>query len=576
MRDRRWRGLSLQLFFLVLLPLTLLLLLVATGSSVLHQRAMRTLVGERDERAARAAAAAVSEQLEQRAAAVEGLARRTAQIEDPAQALVDVGPLLPSFEHGLALYGPEGMLLATTETREMWQSVFPGVASLVTAGPASGEATFFFAPFSTTGLDSGSPSGSLNQEDRTLVVAARVDGFAAAGAFSPAALARNALSRIFGSGDAGAAAVITDDGVILYRAGPPLLEASTALQHPGVVSALRGESGTTYFSGEEGEHVVAFSPVTPVGWALVIEEPWQRVTGPLLRTTEWAPLVLAPLLLITLVGLGFGVLQIVQPLQSLEERATALAWGDFEAIEEPVGGIAEIQRLQAELVHMAQKVRGAQRGLRDYLGAITAGQEEERRRLARELHDDTIQSLIALNQRIQLAQLAPHDGQTVAQLDEMQQMVSQLISDLRRTIHALRPIYLEDLGLAPALEMLVQEGCGMSNIAIRFQQRGAERRLSAEVELALYRIAQEALSNVCRHSAANAALVELRFTAETVTLTVEDNGRGFVVPESPADLAPRRHYGLLGIHERAELIDAHLTLASQPGEGTRLKVTLAA
>jgi signal transduction histidine kinase len=536
---------------------------------------MRTLVGERDERAARAAAAAVSEQLEQRAAAVEGLAQRAAQMEDPTQAFVDVGPLLPTFEHGLALFGAEGTLLAATETREVWQSILPDLAPLATDGPA-GEAAFFFAPLGAADAGNGSSSGSSDQGERTLIVAAQVDGFTAAGAFSPSALARNALSRVFGSGDAGAAAVITDDGDLIYRAGPPLLEASTALQHPGVVSALRGESGTTYFSGDEGEHVVAFSPITPVGWALVIEEPWQRVTGPLLRTTEWAPLVLAPILLITLVGLGFGVLQIVQPLQSLEQKATALAWGDFEAIEEPVGGIAEIQRLQAELVHMAQKVRSAQRGLRDYLGAITAGQEEERRRLARDLHDDTIQSLIALNQRIQLIQMAPQERQTVVQLDEMQQMVSQLISDLRRTIHALRPIYLEDLGLAPALKMLVQEVCGASDIATRFQQRGAERRLPAEVELALYRIAQEALSNVCRHSAANSALVELRFAAEKVTLTVEDDGLGFLVPESPADFAPRRHYGLLGIHERAELIGAYLALESQPGEGTRLQVVVSA
>ncbi|HSM58774.1 MAG TPA: histidine kinase, partial [Candidatus Sulfomarinibacteraceae bacterium] len=562
------------LFFLVLLPLTLLLLLVATGSSILHQRAMRTLVGERDERAARAAAAAVSEQLEQRAVAVEAVAQRAAQMENPAQALVDVGPLLPSFEYGLALFSPEGTLLTATGTQEAWQTVFSTLASLATDDHRAGEAAFFATPFSAAGAINGSSSDPLDQGQRTLIVAARVDGFTAAGGFSPSALARNALSRIFGSGDAGAAAVITDDGDLIYRAGPPLLEASTILQHPGVISALRGESGTTYFSGDEGEHVVAFSPITPVGWALVIEEPWQRVTDPFLRTTEWAPLVLAPLLLISLVGLGFSVLQIVQPLQSLEEKATALAWGDFEAIEEPVGGIAEIQRLQVELVHMAQKVRSAQRGLRDYLGAITAGLEEERRRLARDLHDDTIQSLIALNQRIQLVQLTPQDGQTVAQLNEMQQMVSQLISDLRRTIHALRPIYLEDLGLAPALKMLVQEVCGATNIAIRFQLLGTERRLPAEVELALYRIAQEALNNVCRHSAANAALIELRFAAEKVALTIEDSGRGFVVPESPAELVPRRHYGLLGIHERSELIGAHLALESQPGKGTRLQVTL--
>ncbi|HSM58105.1 MAG TPA: sensor histidine kinase [Candidatus Sulfomarinibacteraceae bacterium] len=569
-----WSGLSLQLFFLVLLPLTVLLLLVAVGSSLLHQQAMRTMVGERDERAARAAAAAVSEQLEQRASAVQGLAQRAARMEEPAQALHDVGPLLPEFEGSMALFAPDGKLLAATAHLEGWQDL-----SSTSFGDETtdGEAKFFFAP----ALGDGAGSGTL-----TLVAAATVEGFTAAGAFSPTTLARNALSRVFGGGDAATAAVVTADGDLIYRAGPPLLAETRPLQHPGVISALRGESGTTYFADRDGargdgEHVVAFSPITPVGWALVIEEPWQMLASPLLRTTEWAPLVLAPILLIALIGLGFGALQIVQPLQSLEQKATALAWGDFQAIEEPVGGIAEIQRLQAELVHMAQKVRSAQRGLRDYLGAITAGQEEERRRLARELHDDTIQSLIALNQRIQLAQLGQEGDQaddlrvqTREQLDEMQQMVSQLIADLRRTIHALRPIYLEDLGLAPALQMLVQEARSENELAAHFHKVGDERRLPAEVELALYRIAQEALSNAGRHAAAEIAMVKLRFTPQAVTLVVEDDGRGFVVPESPADLAPQGHYGLLGIHERAELIGAQLTLTSEPGDGTRVQVVV--
>lgn len=568
-------GLSLQLFFLVLLPLTLLLLLVAVGSSLLHQQAMRTMVGERDERASRAAAAAVSEQLEQRAGAVQGLAQRAAAMEEPAQALRDVGPLLPEFEAGMAVFAPGGELLAATAQQEEWQNLASTILG-VGDGTSGGEATFFFAPALAGGAGSGS---------HALVVAATVEGFTAAGAFSPNTLVRNALSPVFGGGDAATAAVVTADGELIYRAGPPLLAEAQPLQHPGVVSALRGESGTTYFSDRDesrgdaargiGEHVVAFSPITPVGWALVVEEPWQMLAGPLLRTTEWAPLVLAPVLLIALIGLGFGALQIVQPLQSLEQKATALAWGDFQAIEEPVGGIAEIQRLQAELVHMAQKVRSAQRGLRDYLGAITAGQEEERRRLARELHDDTIQSLIALNQRLQLAHLGQEAPELRAQLDEMQQMVSQLIADLRRTIHALRPIYLEDLGLAPALQMLVQEVRGESAFAVRFHQEGSESRLPSEVELALYRIAQEALSNAARHAAAKMVTVELRFAPQAVTLVVEDDGEGFVAPESPADLAPQGHYGLLGIHERAELIGAQLTLTSEPGAGTRVRVDAA-
>lgn len=560
-RGRGWfEALPLQILFFILLPLSLLLLAVAFGGAALHQQAMRELVGTRDERSARAAAAAIGEQLNQRATAILTLARQATEGNDAEQILAGDSPLFSLFDGGLAFFASDGTLEAAT-AGTTWAGIVP--ANIL--APATAEGVHFSAPF--TDPVSG---------ERLVAVAVPVGENLLAGAFSPATITRRALTPVFGAGDQATAFLVDERGELLYQLGSPLQPDRNPAEHPGVISALRGERGTTYVPVDGDEHVVAFSPVPPVGWALVVEESWQAVADPLLHTTEWAPLVLAPLLLVTLLGLGFGVRQIVQPLQSLAEKATALGWGNFAAIETPVGGIVEIQRLQRELVHMAQKVRSAQQSLRGYLGAVTAGQEEERRRLARELHDDTIQSLIALNQRLQLAQLSPQTSSTAEQLEEMQQMVTQLIADLRRQIHALRPIYLEDLGLAPALQMLSQEVQDGHPLAVNFQTKGAVQRLAPEVELALYRITQEALTNVARHAAATSATVILAFDPENVRLTVHDNGRGFVVPESPAELAPQGHFGLLGIHERAELIGAHLSLHSQPSEGTRLQVEVPA
>ncbi len=153
-------------------------------------------------------------------------------------------------------------------------------------------------------------------------------------------------------------------------------------------------------------------------------------------------------------------------------------------------------------------------------------------------------------------------------------MTEQTIRDLRRITRALRPLYLEDLGLVAALDMLARETGQVSQLMVRFQLHGAEQRLSPTEELTLYRMAQEGLSNVIRHAQAEKATLSLRFTPHEIALEIADDGQGFEVPGSPAEFAPRGHFGLLGLYERAELIGAHLQLISKPGHGTRLTFSL--
>jgi two-component system sensor histidine kinase UhpB len=303
------------------------------------------------------------------------------------------------------------------------------------------------------------------------------------------------------------------------------------------------------------------------------EDTWRTATDPALELTLVAPLVLIPPLLFALTGLLFFTKQIIQPLQRLESKAAALAWGDFAAILEPVGGISEVQHLQMELAEMANKVKAAQEGLHDYIGAITAGQEEERTRLARELHDDTIQAVIALKQRVQLAQKSVKDQDGSQSLKELETLAEQTVENLRRLTRALRPIYLEDLGLVTALEMLAREISQSNNLEVEFRISGQERRLPRDIELALYRIAQEALSNVVRHAKAKHAVVSIHFDEE-FKLEVRDNGVGFSVPKSPTDFAHSGHFGLLGMRERAELIGGRLEVQSEPRQGTSLSVRL--
>lgn len=543
----RIRNLPVQLLVFIVLPLTLLLAAIAFGGLALHQRAMRQMVGERDERATRAAASAMEKQLERQAAAVTSLARH-AEHAPPAVALGDSASFAADFI-ALALFGPDGALLAAGDPAWWAASAFRPPAGL------SPEARFL--PLVAD------PRGGLVAP----VAAATGDGGAVVGMVDPAVIARDALGRIILPGDHTIAYVVAPDGTPLYQIGADG-HSGPVTAHPGVAEALRGEIGTTFLDVGNDEHVISHTPVNPVGWALVVAEPWREMTDPMLRRTELAPFVLLPVLAVALAALWFGLRQVVRPLQALAARTTALGRGDFDAVSQPVGGIGEIRLLQGELVLMARRLRGAQQGLRDYLGALTQGQEEERHRLARELHDDTIQSLIALNQRLQLARTAA-DPPLAGQLADMERLATDTIGDLRRLTRDLRPSYLDDLGLVPALGLLAREATAELGIPTEFMSTGEPRRLPPPVELAAYRIAQEALRNVGRHARAARASVALDFADGRATLTVSDDGVGFDA-DRVGELALDGHFGLLGGRERAEAVGATLTVESSPGQGTRV------
>ena len=220
---------------------------------------------------------------------------------------------------------------------------------------------------------------------------------------------------------------------------------------------------------------------------------------------------------------------------------------------------------------MSRRLQMAQQGLRDYLGALTTGQEEERHRLARELHDDTIQSLIALNQRIQLARTRA-TAPAADQLAEMEAMATATIADLRRMTRDLRPSYLDDLGLVPALELLARDQSAALGIPVSYETQGEPRRPLPETELAFYRIAQEALRNIARHAQASRVVLRLDFATNRLMMSISDDGRGFNTSERAAERAVGGHFGLLGARERAEAVGARFEVESAPGRGTTIRV----
>jgi signal transduction histidine kinase len=557
-----WRGLA-QLFAVTVLPLTILLLVIAFGGVNMHQQDMRALVGVRDERAVQSSAAALQSELHHRMATITSMAILASSNLPYSEIFATTNDLAKDFNGGIAFLNSDWRLVANKGNDKFWGWVSQNSQTISLASSSDLEPVF-----STPILDPAS--------NRSFVIISVYSSFrnvTVAGAFSAETLAAETLSPTYPNGSHVTIYLLDSSRQLLYVSGT-LAQDRLAPDYPGVTEALNGKSGVLYVRKENTEHVVAYSSIKSTGWALITEEEWETVISPSLQLTQMAPLVIVPAFILALIALWFAAKQIVQPLQKLESKAAALAWGNFEAIQEPVGGILEVQHLQSELTEMARKVKAAQEGLHDYIGAITSAQEEERARLARELHDDTIQAVIALKQRVQLVQKLIKDQNGRQSLHELEALAEQTIDNLRRLTRALRPIYLEDLGLVTALDMLAREFSQNQNLIVNFQKMGQERRLTREVELSLYRIAQEALNNVVKHSKATRADLIIAYENAEIKMEVKDNGVGFVVPKSPTELAPSGHFGLLGIHERADLIGARLELESTVGNGTSLTVRL--
>lgn len=214
-----------------------------------------------------------------------------------------------------------------------------------------------------------------------------------------------------------------------------------------------------------------------------------------------------------------------------------------------------------------------QENLRFYLRQVTRAQEEERKRIARELHDDTAQELVALSRRLDgLISSAKLSTQDIASLEELRQQTDNILDGVRRFSQDLRPSILDDLGLVPALEWLTSDLSNHFGIAIGMGLFGSAHRFPPETELVLFRIAQEALRNVCKHSEASRAWVTLEFGEDKTILTIKDNGKGFAIPESIGDLASAGKLGLAGMQERARLLNGSFKVESELGKGTTVSV----
>lgn len=252
-----------------------------------------------------------------------------------------------------------------------------------------------------------------------------------------------------------------------------------------------------------------------------------------------------------------------------------------EAILELATSLITVDGQPVAFQNMARDVteeRKMRDGLRFYLQAILRVQEDERRRIARELHDETGQSLLLLTHRldsiISRASSRKLSSSVRQELDQLYSLAVEICEGLWRYARDLRPRILDDMGLTPALEYLADGLRGNEGIDVRVEVSGEVPALSGEAQLVMFRIAQEALSNVRRHAGASEAVVSLEFEDGNVRMTISDNGKGFELPERIGDFTSTGRLGVLGMRERARLLGGTFEIQSEPGQGTKIVVEL--
>ncbi len=232
---------------------------------------------------------------------------------------------------------------------------------------------------------------------------------------------------------------------------------------------------------------------------------------------------------------------------------------------------AQQARLDA-LEHIQEELTERANLRRELLRHIVRAQEDERSRIARELHDETSQVLSAFSLDLAtLHTIASRNKEITLLVDRLQQLGKQMSQGIFRLVHDLRPAQLDDLGLASALRYLTERDNCPPEFQITFEVKGSERRLDQIIETVLFRVAQEALTNTCRHSKVQDAQMKLIFEGDKVILWIEDHGIGF----NPADnFSPPRGWGLAGMQERVNSVDGVLNIWSSPGKGTTIEVTI--
>jgi len=351
---------------------------------------------------------------------------------------------------------------------------------------------------------------------------------------------------------------------------------------------------------ERGRSVLVAAPVANAPWAVAAWLPERDVLASSGAFPGWLATLTAAVLVLGATLAWGATRSITEPVARLTSAAERIAEGDLtgriqqpgfdevarlaaalekmrESLRDLIGTVASAnQQLEkrvedrtAELAKVNAQLREREEALEHLYEKVVGAQEDERKRIARELHDDTSQSLAALVMALDGAMTTLKAG-GAPRLEEAKALAVRTIEEVHRMILDLRPSVLDDLGLLSAIRWYAERHLVPRGVSVRCEFEARDRRLPAAFETAVFRVCQEAMSNVARHAQAESVLIQVSESEGALHIEFEDDGRGFD-PEKVSQ-AHRRPFGLMGIRERVDILGGSVRIDSAPGKGTRLHI----
>lgn len=261
---------------------------------------------------------------------------------------------------------------------------------------------------------------------------------------------------------------------------------------------------------------------------------------------------------------------LTKPVSQMVDGTRAMSFGNFRW-KAPIWAKDEIGRLGTAFEKMCRELINKEEARKHLLAKVMTAQEEERKRIARELHDGTSQNLTSI--KIGLKMIEESDSLDTAKetIREMQAVISKTLDEVHDLALELRPSVLDDVGLIPALQRYIKDYSAKMNIKVDSHiSHIGEYHMLPQVETAIYRIVQEALTNVAKHAEAENVSIILEVSESSLIVIVEDDGKGFHTRGVMHSVGKDRKLGLFGMQERASLIGGKLAIESQPGAGTTI------